>query len=94
VKTSGKKGLHILLPIAREYTFVQTREFVHQIGKYLARESQIVVSEFSKLKKPGTVYIDYMQNSHGRTMVCPYSLRATSQATVSMPLVVDEAFPG
>jgi bifunctional non-homologous end joining protein LigD len=86
VKTSGKKGLHILVPVVREYTFGQAREYVHQIGKYLAREAPIVVSEFSRSKKPGTVYIDYLQNSHGRTMVCPYSLRATSKATVSMPL--------
>jgi len=86
VKTSGKRGLHILVPIAREYTFNQTREYVHQIGTYLARESTLVVSEFSRTKKPGTIYIDYLQNSHGRTMVCPYSLRATPRATVSMPL--------
>lgn len=86
VKTSGKSGLHILLPIVREYTFSQTREFVREIGRHLARESPIVVSEFSKAKRPGTVNIDYLQNSHGRTVVCPYSLRATSQATVSMPL--------
>jgi len=86
VKTSGKKGLHILVPIVPEYTFNQTREYVHQIGRHLARESSVVVSEFSKPKKPGTVYIDYLQNSHGRTMVCPYSLRATPRATVSTPL--------
>lgn len=86
VKTSGKKGLHILVPIVPEYTFSQTREFVHQIGKRLAQESSVVVSEFSKIKKPGKVYIDYLQNSHGRTVVCPYSLRATPQATVSMPI--------
>jgi bifunctional non-homologous end joining protein LigD len=86
VKTSGKKGLHILVPIVRQYTFNQTREYVHEIGKYLTRKSRLVVSEFSKPKKPGTVYIDYLQNSHGKTMVCPYSLRATARATVSMPL--------
>jgi bifunctional non-homologous end joining protein LigD len=86
VKTSGKKGLHIVVPIVREYMFSQTREFVHQIGEYLARESSIVVSEFSRPKKPGTVYLDYLQNSHGRTMVCPYSLRAVPQATVAVPL--------
>jgi len=85
-KTSGKRGLHILVPLVRKYTFSQTREYVHQIGTYLARESPIVVSEFSRIKKPGTVYIDYLQNSHGRTMVCPYSLRATPRATVSYPL--------
>jgi bifunctional non-homologous end joining protein LigD len=86
VKTSGKKGLHVVVPIAREYSFSQTREFVHQIAKYLSKESSTVVSEFSKVKEPRTVYVDYLQNSHGRTMICPYSLRAVPQATVSMPL--------
>jgi bifunctional non-homologous end joining protein LigD len=94
VKTSGKKGLHILVPIVREYTFAQTREYVHQVGKYLARESPAVVSEVSQSKEPGTVYIDYRQNSHGRTMICPYSLRATPQATVSMPLDWSEVKKG
>jgi bifunctional non-homologous end joining protein LigD len=86
VKTSGKKGLHVLIPIAREHTFRETRAFVHQIGKQLAKELEIVVSEFSESKKPGKVFIDYLQNSHGRTMVCPYSLRVVPEATVSTPL--------
>jgi bifunctional non-homologous end joining protein LigD len=86
VKTSGKKGLHVLIPIAREHTFQETRAFVHQIGKSLAKELEIVVSEFSETKKPGKVFIDYLQNSHGRTMVCPYSLRVVPEATVSTPL--------
>lgn len=94
VKTSGKRGLHILVPIVREYTFRQTREYVHQIGRHLTRESPTVASEFSREKKPGTIYIDYMQNSHGRTMVCPYSLRATPQATVSTPLHWSEVKKG
>lgn len=86
VKTSGKKGLHIVVPIAREYSFSQTRQFVHKIAKYLSSEFSTVVSEFTKVKEPGTVYIDYLQNSHGKTMISPYSLRAVPQATVSMPL--------
>lgn len=86
VKTSGKKGLHIVIPIVNEYTYRKTREFAHQIGKQLTKESEIVVSEFSQSRDPGTVFIDYLQNSHGRTMICPYSLRATPQATVSTPL--------
>jgi len=86
VKTSGKKGLHIVIPTEEEYSFQQTREFVHQIGRYLVKESTVVVSEFSQSRDPGTVFVDYLQNSHGRTMVCPYSLRATGVATVSTPL--------
>jgi len=86
VKTSGKKGLHIVVPIVDGYTFEQTREFVHHVAKDLAKESKIVVSEFARSKEQGKVFIDYRQNSHGRTMVCPYSLRAVPQATVSVPL--------
>jgi bifunctional non-homologous end joining protein LigD len=86
VKTSGLKGIHIIVPIVPGYTFQHTREFVHQIGKSLSKESHVVVSEFSRSKNPGTVSIDYLQNSHGRTVVAPYSLRATAQATVSTPL--------
>jgi bifunctional non-homologous end joining protein LigD len=86
VKTSGKKGLHVVVPVIRGYTFHQTREFVHTIGKQLAKEIRIAVTERSRPKNPGFIYIDYVQNSHGRTMICPYSLRATPQATVSTPL--------
>lgn len=90
VKTSGKKGLHATLPIIDGYTFEQTREFVHGVAKKLAKESDIIVSEFVRSKEPGTVLIDYRQNSHGRTIICPYSLRAVSQATVSTPLSWDD----
>jgi bifunctional non-homologous end joining protein LigD len=86
IKTSGKKGLHAIIPIVDGYSFEQTREFVHGVAKQLAKESDIIVSEFARSKEPGTVLIDYRQNSHGRTMICPYSLRAVPQATVSTPL--------
>jgi bifunctional non-homologous end joining protein LigD len=86
VKTSGKKGLHVIIPIEAEYTFEQTRTFVHKIGIELAKENPLVVSEFKDTKKPGKVFADYLQNSQGRTMVIPYSLRPTIQATVSTPL--------
>jgi len=94
IKTSGKKGLHVIVPVAREYTFRQTREFVHRIGMDLAKKSEIVVSEFSRSRDPGTIFIDYTQNSHGKTMVCPYSLRATPKATVSTPLEWDQIKKG
>ena len=85
-KTSGKKGLHIVIPIQRKHTYKVTREFAHVIGQYLAKETDLVVSEFSDTKKPNKVFVDYTQNSHGKTMVIPYGLRATPEATVSTPL--------
>jgi bifunctional non-homologous end joining protein LigD len=86
VKTSGKKGLHVVIPIVPEHSFGQTRAFVHGIGVELAKESDMIVSEFKDTKKPGKVFADYLQNSPMRTMVVPYSLRSTPQATVSTPL--------
>jgi bifunctional non-homologous end joining protein LigD len=86
VKTSGKKGLHVVIPITQRYTFKQTRKFAYTVGKYLSKESELIVSEFSQSRRPGTVFIDYLQNSPGKTMICPYSLRAEKNATVSTPL--------
>ena len=94
IKTSGKKGFHIVIPIVREYTYGRTREFAHVIGQFLARESEIVVSEFSETKTPNKVFMDYTQNSHGKTMVVPYGLRATPDATASTPLDWNEVNKG
>ena len=89
VKTSGKKGSHVVVPVIDGYTYEQTRSFVHRIAQDLAKNSKTVVSEFVDARKPGVVFIDYRQNSEGRSMVCPYSLRATPGATVSTPLSWD-----
>ena len=86
IKTSGKKGLHVIIPIVPEHAFEKTRLLVHSIGIALAKKNDLVVSEFKDTKKPGKVFADYLQNSQGRTMVIPYSLRPTPNATVSTPL--------
>jgi DNA ligase D-like protein (predicted polymerase)/DNA ligase D-like protein (predicted 3'-phosphoesterase) len=94
VKTSGKKGLHVVVPTVSIHTFRQTRAFVHQIGKLLAKESELIVSEFSQSRVRGKVFIDYMQNIRFKTMICPYSLRAEQNATVSTPLEWQELEKG
>jgi bifunctional non-homologous end joining protein LigD len=86
IKTSGKKGLHIVLPVVERNSFKETREFVHLLGKHLARESDKVVSEFSQGRDPGKVFVDYTLNHTGKTMIAPYSLRAEDSAPVSTPL--------
>jgi bifunctional non-homologous end joining protein LigD len=94
IKTSGKKGLHVVIPIVTDHKFEETRAFVHKIGIDLAKESDMVVSEFKDTKKPGKVFADYLQNSPMRTMVVPYSLRPTPEATVSAPLEWSEVKKG
>ncbi|NLB76751.1 MAG: hypothetical protein GX799_09860 [Crenarchaeota archaeon] len=94
VKTSGKKGLHVVVPVVPNYSFKVIRGFVHKVGISLAKENNIVVSEFKDTKKPGKVFADYLQNSPMRTMVIPYSLRPTKEATVSTPLEWSEVKKG
>jgi len=94
VKTSGKKGVHIVVPLVSGYTFSEVRDFAHGIGKDIARDTPKVVSEFPRSRDAGTVFIDYLQNAHGKTMVAPYSLRATPGATVSTPLQWEDLSPG
>jgi bifunctional non-homologous end joining protein LigD len=94
VKTSGKKGLHVVIPIVPDHSFEKTRAFVHSLGIELAKENDLVVSEFKDTKKPGKVFADYLQNSPMRTMVIPYSLRSTPNATVSTPLEWSEVKKG
>jgi len=93
VKTSGKKGLHVVVPIRSGYSFSQVKKFVHATGILLSREIGGVVSEFSHSQDPGTVFVDYLQNSLGKTMACPYSLRPVPAAAVSCPLHWEELAP-
>jgi bifunctional non-homologous end joining protein LigD len=94
IKTSGKKGVHIVVPLVPGYRFTEVREFAHGIGKNIARDTPHVVSEFPRSRDAGTIFIDYLQNAHGKTMAAPYSLRATPEATVSAPLRWEELRPG
>jgi bifunctional non-homologous end joining protein LigD len=90
VKTSGKKGVHIVVPLVSGYRFGEVREFAHRLGKTIAKDTPLVVSEFPRSRDPGTIFIDYLQNAHGKTMAAPYSLRASPGATVSFPLTWEE----
>jgi bifunctional non-homologous end joining protein LigD len=90
VKTSGKKGLHVVVPLSAGYRFEEIRAFAHRMGKTIARDTPRVVAEFPHSQDPGTIFIDYLQNAHGKTMAAPYSLRATDSATVSAPLGWDQ----
>ena len=86
VKTSGKKGVHIIVPLVPGYRFDEVRAFAHNVGKEIAKDTPHVVSEFPHSQDPGTIFIDYLQNAHGKTMAAPYSIRGTPGATVSTPV--------
>jgi bifunctional non-homologous end joining protein LigD len=89
-KTSGADGIHVLVPIARRYTYADTREFSEIIARALARTHRgLVTTEWSKQKRRG-VLIDSNQNGEGKTIASVYSVRPKEGAPVSTPLRWDE----
>jgi bifunctional non-homologous end joining protein LigD len=89
-KTTGSRGIHVLVPIARRYSFEQSRGFVEQIGK-AAREKapKLITLTFAKKERRG-IYVDYLQNVRGKTTAGPYSVRPIRRAPVSAPLRWEE----
>jgi len=90
-KTSGSKGMQIYVPLNTDVTFEQTKPFAHAIAQLLEKSHpDLVVSKMKKSLRDGKVLIDWSQNDDSKTTVCPYSLRAKSQPTVSTPLMWEE----
>jgi bifunctional non-homologous end joining protein LigD len=91
VKTTGKTGLHILLPLGRQCTYEQSRMLGELLARVVLRELNDIATITRHVTKRGDkVYLDYLQNRHGQTIVAPFSARPLPGATVSMPLVWDE----
>jgi bifunctional non-homologous end joining protein LigD len=91
VKTSGKRGLHVVVPVEPEHPYDRVRAFAQTIGAAIAaRRPDLVTLSYDPKTRAGRVFLDCNQNARGKTMAAPYSLRPTPQATVSMPLAWDE----
>jgi bifunctional non-homologous end joining protein LigD len=87
VKTSGKTGLHIFVPIANQYTYEQTRAFAEVVGNILLRSHpEKITMEWDTTKRSGKVFFDHNQNARGKTIASVFSARPTESATVSMPI--------
>ncbi len=85
-KTSGKRGIHVFVPLARGYTHEQANEFACSIAAAVTSKVPTMTVERSLAKRRGRLYLDCMQNAYGKTVVAPYSLRAINGAPVSAPL--------
>jgi bifunctional non-homologous end joining protein LigD len=87
VKTTGGKGLHFVLPITRRHSWPEAREFARAIAEALARRMPaLFTARAGKDHRVQRIYVDYLRNAEGATVVAGYSLRARPGLPVSMPI--------
>ncbi|MEO7726624.1 MAG: DNA ligase D [Burkholderiales bacterium] len=87
LKTTGGKGLHVVVPIAPTLTWTQAKNFTKAIAELFARTfPDRYVATVSKAKRKGKIFIDYLRNAEGSTAISAYGIRARKNAPVSTPI--------
>jgi bifunctional non-homologous end joining protein LigD len=91
VKTSGKTGLHVFVPICRAFTFTEVRHICELVGRHLMRDHpKDITMEWAVVKRTGKIFMDYNMNVRGKTLNAAYSPRGVPGAPISMPLTWEE----
>jgi bifunctional non-homologous end joining protein LigD len=94
LKTTGGKGLHIVLPIARRYAWPDVKRFAKRVGELMTETSpERYLTRISIAERRGKIFIDYLRNDPTSTAVGPYSTRAREGAPVATPLAWEELTP-
>lgn len=90
-KTSGGKGLHVIVPIAPRANWDEAKAYSREVAQAMAAHNPArLTAAMSKRERKGRIYVDYLRNSRGSTAVAPYSTRARPEGAISMPLEWDE----
>jgi DNA ligase D len=90
-KTTGGKGLHLVVPIVRHVSADQLRRAAMRLTEIVVnRRPELVTAEFRKAGRRGRVMLDPSRNGPGATIVAPYSPRARAEAPVSFPVLPEE----
>lgn len=87
LKSTGGKGLHLVVPIEAEYEWPLVKQFAHKIVLDLEREKPgLYVTKMTKASRKDRIYLDYLRNDRDATSIAPFSPRARVGAPVAMPL--------
>src|ERR1044072_2279064 len=95
-KTSGSRGMHVYVPIKPEYSYEKIAGLAKAIAAIVADENPetATVARTKAKRKPGQIYVDFMQNNIGKSVAAPYSVRPRAGATVSAPVEWKEVETG
>lgn len=95
VKTTGGKGLHLVVPIERRTDWDESKEFCHQVAVALTRmRPDRYVAVAGKGKRKGKIFVDYLRNGFGASAIAPYSTRSREGAPVAAPITWEELEAG
>jgi bifunctional non-homologous end joining protein LigD len=87
VKTTGGKGLHVVVPLTPSEGWKETGRFSRKIAERAVELApDHFTSTMAKVKRQGKIYVDYVRNNRGSTSIAPFSTRARKQASVAVPL--------
>lgn len=91
LKTTGGKGLHVVVPIQPTLTWEQAKAFTKAVADLFAKTfPDRFIATVSKAKRPGRIFLDYLRNAEGATAIAPYGIRARKNAPVSTPIAWEE----
>ena len=91
VKTTGGKGVHLVVPLESRHSWDEVKDFAQSVALHLAQAwPEQFTASLSKARRRGKIFVDYLRNTRGATVVAPYSLRARALATVATPLAWNE----
>ena len=94
LKTTGGKGLHVLVPVRPRADWDAAKAFCRAVAEFMVRAApDRFVATMSKAARKGKIFIDYLRNGRGSTAIAPYSTRAKPGATVSVPIAWEELTP-
>lgn len=91
VKTTGSRGLHVMVPLDRRTPFDRVRDVAYRIAQIVVeKRPDAVTTEFMKKKRGGRLFLDVNRNATAQTVVPPFAIRARDGAPVAMPITWDE----
>jgi bifunctional non-homologous end joining protein LigD len=91
IKTTGKTGLHIYIPIVRDFTFDEVRALSDAIGRIVLKQHpNDVTMDWAVVKRKGKTFLDHNMNARGKTLASIYSPRVSPEAAVSVPVRWDQ----